>query len=161
MAQRERIVPRIENDEASSSSSSVAPREPMSLDDVVPSIIHLDENYCVIDKPPGIRMDGSFPITIEKLVAKWTNRGVKDIKWMHQLDFATSGILCIGLHRDAVAAVVSSFEHRTVRKAYLAVLQGHMHIDQWPEMSSDQEEQYRALEKAGGEADDGKVKAVV
>lgn len=163
MTQRERIVPLrgIENDEALSSSSSVAPREPMSLDDVVPSIIYLDENYCVIDKPPGIRMDGSFPITIEKLVAKWTNRGIKDIKWMHQLDFATSGILCIGLHREAVAAVVSSFEHRIVRKAYLAVLQGHMHIDQWPEMSADQEQEYRALEKAGGEADDGKVKAVV
>lgn len=114
------------NDEA------VAGKGPQELEDVDPSIIYLDEHYCVIDKPPGVRMDGNFPVTIEKLVAKWTNRGIKDIKWMHQLDFATSGALCIGLSREAVSAVVSSFEHRSVRKAYLAVLQGHLKVEDWP-----------------------------
>lgn len=128
-----RIVPQrgISNDDEATQF-----REPITLEEVTPSIIYLDENYCVINKPPGIRMDGNFPITIEKLVAKWTQRGVKEIKWMHQLDFATSGILCIGLHREAVAAVVSSFEHRSVRKAYLSVLQGHLRVEDWPEMAA-------------------------
>lgn len=132
------VVPQrgITHDESTEEPTFHQPKEPLSLEDVYPSIIYIDDNYCVIDKPPGIRMDGNFPITIEKLVAKWTQRSVKEIKWMHQLDFATSGVLCIGLHREAVAAVVSSFEHRTVRKAYLAVLQGHLQINSWPELSS-------------------------
>lgn len=95
-------------------------------------ILHLDEHYCVINKPPYIRMDGAFDITVEKLVSSWLNRSIKEIKWVHQLDYATSGVLCIALSKPAAAAACSSFEYRKTSKEYLAVLQGHLDIENYP-----------------------------
>lgn len=105
---------------------------PQNIDDVIPSIICTDENYCVINKPADVRMDGQFDITVDKLVAKWLGVDIKKLKWVHQLDYATSGALCIALNRQAAGVACSAFEHRIVKKEYLAVLQGHLNLDNWP-----------------------------
>lgn len=104
-----------------------------SIDAVPRSIVSLDTNYCLINKPSHVRMSGNFSITVEKLLQHWI-RGleIKDLKWIHQLDYATSGILCVGLNRKAAGLASCSFASRVVKKQYLAVLQGHLDINAYP-----------------------------
>eukprot|EP00964_Phaeocystis_antarctica_P120995 scaffold84717_cov59-Phaeocystis_antarctica.AAC.2 len=44
---------------------------------------------------------------------------------VHQLDFATSGVLCIALNKKAAGVAGKLFENRTVSKRYLALVEGH------------------------------------
>jgi hypothetical protein len=82
-------------------------------------------------------MAGDFNVTVEKLMLYWIPGIQTDsLKWIHQLDFATSGVLCVGLNRKASAVASSAFEMRTVDKQYLAVLQGHLDLTQWPVLDS-------------------------
>lgn len=77
-------------------------------------------------------MSGDFNVTVEKLLLKWLpGITIASMKWIHQLDYATSGVLCIGLNRKAAAVACSAFEHRQVKKEYIAVLQGHIDINRW------------------------------
>lgn len=109
--------------------------ENLNLHDLQPSILYIDPDFCVINKPADVRMTGEFPITVEKLLLHWLpGIKVKSLKWIHQLDFATSGVLCVGLNRKAAAIASSSFELRDVKKQYLAVLQGHVSIGDYPFM---------------------------
>lgn len=100
-------------------------------------ILYFDSNYCVVDKPHKVRMTGDFSITMEKLLLHWIpGIQIGSLKWIHQLDFATSGVLCVGLNRAAAAVASAAFEARTVKKQYLAVLQGHVNLDDWPILES-------------------------
>eukprot|EP01039_Chlorochromonas_danica_P002928 gene2928-3195_t len=110
---------------------------PRSLTDVNLNILSEDEHFCVIDKPPDVRMDGAFEVTVEKLMQHVLATGrphvdVHQLKWIHQLDFATSGVLCVGLTREGAAAASSAFEHREVQKCYLAVVKGEVDLNMWP-----------------------------
>jgi tRNA pseudouridine32 synthase / 23S rRNA pseudouridine746 synthase len=42
----------------------------------------------------------------------------------HRLDFDTSGVIAIGLTRDAYRSLSFQFEHRIVQKTYIALVQG-------------------------------------
>jgi hypothetical protein len=78
-------------------------------------------------------MSGNFTVTVEKLLLHWFKGSeVKDFKWVHQLDYGTSGILCVGLNRKAAGLASCSFASRVVKKQYLAVLQGHVDISAYP-----------------------------
>ena len=86
-----------------------------------------NEEYLVINKPANLRMDGAFEHTVEKLVCKWLpSLTTTSLKWIHQLDYATSGVLCIGLTRPAAARASLAFAERLTRKQYLAVVRGHI-----------------------------------
>ena len=77
-------------------------------------------------------MSGDFNVTVEKLLLKWLpGITIASMKWIHQLDYATSGVLCIGLNRKAAAIACNAFEHRQVKKEYIAVLQGHIDMNRW------------------------------
>jgi hypothetical protein len=104
-----------------------------SIGAVPKSVVSLDTNYCLINKPAHVRMSGNFSITVEKLMQHWISGvEIKDLKWIHQLDYATSGVLCVGLNRKAAALASCAFASRTVQKQYLAVLQGHLDITAYP-----------------------------
>jgi len=80
-------------------------------------------------------MDGDFNVTIQKLLLKWIPESTLDsIKWVHQLDYATSGVLCIARNKDSAAIANSSFANRCTNKQYIAILQGRLLLDQWPLM---------------------------
>jgi 23S rRNA-/tRNA-specific pseudouridylate synthase len=49
-----------------------------------------------------------------------------ELRHCHQLDYATSGVMCYALSRRAASAAGWLFEHRHTRKVYLAVLRGHL-----------------------------------
>lgn len=109
---------------------------PRSLDDINLSVLVANDHFFVIDKPPDVRMDGQFDVTVKKLAMKalrdHPSADIHNLKWIHQLDFATSGVLCVGLTRAAAAAASSCFEHREVDKTYVAVLSGHLDVSKLP-----------------------------
>jgi 23S rRNA-/tRNA-specific pseudouridylate synthase len=85
-------------------------------------IIFDDGAYTVVDKPHDCRMDGDFDMTVQKmLLAKFPDRGVP--KNVHQLDYATSGVMLWAYSRDAARCMAQAFEARTVSKAYLALVE--------------------------------------
>uniref|UniRef100_A0A7S3EEX3 Pseudouridine synthase RsuA/RluA-like domain-containing protein n=1 Tax=Rhodosorus marinus TaxID=101924 RepID=A0A7S3EEX3_9RHOD len=93
-------------------------------------VIYEDEGYVVVNKPADVRMDGEFDVTVEKLVrahltkkdATWEKEG--KIRFVHQLDYATSGVLLLALTRRSAAFTCKQFERRTVQKKYLALVYG-------------------------------------
>jgi 23S rRNA-/tRNA-specific pseudouridylate synthase len=138
-----------------------SPRRTEITDD---SILHLDGDYCVINKPANLRMDGPSENTVEKQLQSWfasqdkvelptfscdensnsssissiIGKQIPPLKWIHQLDYATSGVLCVGLNRVAAAKACSSFEHRETSKEYIAVVEGHVDLKKWPLLSCKQ-----------------------
>ena len=123
---------------SSSSSSSLSIRslnEPNDINNVKSNILHQCCNYIVINKPHDVRMDGDFDVTIQKLLLKWIPESTLDnLKWVHQLDYATSGVLLIARNKDSAAIANSSFTNRCTNKQYIAILQGRLLLDQWPLM---------------------------
>ena len=90
-------------------------------------------NFIVINKPFDVRMNGDFDVTTEKLLVHWfANTTTKSFKFVHELDYATSGAVCVARNKDAAAIASSSFANRLTHKKYLAVLQGHLDISKWP-----------------------------
>lgn len=89
-------------------------------------ILFEDDDLVVIDKPAGLlsvpgrlpeHQDSAYLRILEKYpLAKVT----------HRLDMATSGILMFAKHRDAEVAVSKMFQARTVKKNYIALVQGHL-----------------------------------
>jgi len=82
-----------------------------------------------IDLPDGGSAERKFPE--EYTVADWFvgdySPGVQKIRFCHQLDHATSGVLLMALTKRANAAVGKLFETRGLRKRYLAIVVG------WPD----------------------------
>ena len=70
-------------------------------------LLYQTKEFLVINKPCDVRMDGDFPVTIEKLLLRFLDIPArqKDAfympRWVHQLDFATSGVLCVALTKRA------------------------------------------------------------
>ena len=92
-------------------------------------IIFQSPDYLCIDKPHDLRMNGDFEHTVEKLVMRSFPdllSNAVNLKWIHQLDYATSGALCIGLNREAAARASLAFSARLTNKAYLAIVEGHL-----------------------------------
>jgi 23S rRNA-/tRNA-specific pseudouridylate synthase len=99
-------------------------------------ILHMDEHYILVNKPPNVRMDGDFNVTLQKLLLAWVpNADLSNIKWVHQLDYATSGIICIARTKPAAGLAVAAFQKRETTKQYLAVVEGHIDTSRWPVQS--------------------------
>lgn len=45
-----------------------------------------------------------------------------NFRFVHRLDYATSGILCLGLNRNATKHLAWKFKHQEVTKYYLALV---------------------------------------
>ena len=96
-------------------------------------LLHIDSNYVVVAKPAGVRMDGDFDVTLQKLLLSWVpGSSLSTLKWVHQLDYATSGILCVARNKAAAGLASAAFESRETSKQYLAVLEGHVDPGKWP-----------------------------
>lgn len=98
------------------------PQEPLE-------IIYEDEDLVVVNKPAGLlsvmgrlpeHQDSAYLRILEKFpTAKVT----------HRLDMATSGLLMFAKHRDAEVAVSKMFQARTVKKYYIALVQGQIQAE--------------------------------
>lgn len=118
--------------------SSTIPMRPMTLD-----IIHEDEHLLVLNKPAGIVVHptkGHYDDTLASgVLYHWSQRG-ETIRFrpIHRLDHDTSGVLLIAKNRFAHAAIASQFERGTVRKTYVAIVQGVLAVPHgWIELPID------------------------
>lgn len=99
-------------------------------------LLHYEPSrYVIIHKPADVRMDGEFTHTVEKLVLHQLKALQEDLtaagfglRFVHRLDYATSGVLLVALSRHAAGVAATQFEKRLVRKRYLALVHGHLHL---------------------------------
>ena len=87
-----------------------------------PRIVWEDEVMAVVDKPSGML---SLPGKIgDDSVATWTLKRWPGAMLVHRLDMMTSGILLVAKTSDAYHHLQKQFEERTIKKKYLAVVEG-------------------------------------
>ncbi len=88
-------------------------------------IIYEDDVMLVINKPtellsvPGTHIEDSVYSRIKQLYPKATGPLI-----VHRLDMSTSGIMLIALSKDAHKNLQKQFIKRTIKKRYIAVLEG-------------------------------------
>ena len=87
-----------------------------------PRTIWEDEAVAVVDKPAGML---SMPGKIGgDSVASWAQERWPGSMLVHRLDMLTSGILLVAKTTDAYHRLQKQFEERTVKKKYLAMVEG-------------------------------------
>ena len=87
-----------------------------------PRIVWEDEVMVVVDKPSGML---SLPGKIgDDSVATWALKRWPGAMLVHRLDMMTSGILLVAKTSDAYHHLQKQFEERTIKKKYLAVVEG-------------------------------------
>ena len=89
------------------------------------SIVYEDNDMAVIDKPSGLL---SVPGRVETYsVATLVHERWPDGVLVHRLDMGTSGLLVVGKTPEAYHNLQKQFVMRTVRKQYVALLEGSPH----------------------------------
>ena len=96
-------------------------------------IVYEDDDLIIINKPAGLlsvmgRLPEHQDSAYLRILAQFPTAKVT-----HRLDMATSGLLMFAKHRDAEVTVSKMFQARTVKKYYMALLQGQIqaegHVD--------------------------------
>lgn len=111
------------------SEHSAIPRQPS---EVTAKIVYADEHLLVVDKPSGLavhpgqgRQSGTL---VDQLKAQYPQ--LADLEpserpgIVHRIDMDTSGLLVVGLTRDATDALANSIRERRVSRLYLALVDG-------------------------------------
>jgi tRNA pseudouridine32 synthase/23S rRNA pseudouridine746 synthase len=82
-------------------------------------ILLCHSEFIVVNKPSGIEMHDSESGIISMLKRQLNT---STLFLVHRLDKGTSGCLLIATHKAAAAHLALQFEHRTVKKQYLALI---------------------------------------
>lgn len=98
---------------------------PKQLAELRLHVLSKNKHFVVLNKGPDERMDGAFDVTLEKALTRDFPH-VNKFRWIHQLDFATSGVLVVGANKEAAATGCRLFREKKVQKEYLAVIRGHL-----------------------------------
>ncbi|XP_008062864.1 RNA pseudouridylate synthase domain-containing protein 1 isoform X1 [Carlito syrichta] len=110
--------------------------EPGSVENL--SIVYRSHDFLVVNKHWDVRIDSKTwreTLTLQKqlrhcfpeLADPDTCYG---FRFCHQLDFSTSGALCVALNKAAAGDAYRCFKERRVTKAYLALVRGHIQESQ-------------------------------
>ena len=87
-----------------------------------PEVVWEDETMAVVNKPSGML---SIPGRTEDYsVALWARQRWPQAIPAHRLDMWTSGILLVAKTQEAYHALQQQFEQRSVKKKYLAIVEG-------------------------------------
>ncbi len=94
-----------------------------------------DANYLIINKPYDININTRSPLINESkrpavdsiLKSAFPNYELKNL---HQIDYATSGTFCYGLHKKAASDGSLMFKRRMAEKEYLAIVRGHLDFEE-------------------------------
>ena len=114
--------------------------EPVRRARVVPAvvegmtIVHDDPDVVVVDKPAGVAAHPSLGWDGPDVVSGLAGAGVRiptsgaaERQGIgHRLDVGTSGLMVVAKSERAYTALKRAFRERTVDKAYLALVQGHL-----------------------------------
>eukprot|EP01006_Ploeotia_vitrea_P032009 TRINITY_DN64291_c0_g1_i3.p1 TRINITY_DN64291_c0_g1~~TRINITY_DN64291_c0_g1_i3.p1 ORF type:complete len:244 (-),score=15.21 TRINITY_DN64291_c0_g1_i3:37-768(-) len=94
-------------------------------------VIFQTPELLIINKPNDVYIDGehdNVSLTVQTYVAQEHPKKLENggkLRFIHQLDFATSGVLCLGFTRKATGRIGKCFEQRTTTKWYSALVYGH------------------------------------
>jgi len=95
------------------------------------NIIHCCDEYIAINKPFDMRIDSgrhgekADEPNVMDIVRSMTTKSVApELRLCHQLDYATSGIMLLGIGRKATARAGRLFEARKTKKLYTALFTG-------------------------------------
>ena len=90
-------------------------------------IIYENENILAVNKPTGLSVTkdrsgaaGLLDVLSEQLPEE------KDLRLIHRLDKATSGVMIVAKNPEAQSAYSSCFAKRLVHKTYLAIVSGYV-----------------------------------
>ena len=123
-------------------------RQPHSLERRF-HLVHECEDYPVVNKPWCVRLDTprgwkdaagnplnrftpKYPGDLS--VEDWLEErypGWDTVRFVHQLDNATSGVLVAASNKRAAGRAAKLFRERAARKAYIALVFGHPREDEW------------------------------
>ena len=96
--------------------------EEVGLPHLQPEIVYDDEVLAVVNKPSGML---SVPGRTEHYcVATWAQQRWEGAMMVHRLDMCTSGLLLVAKTTDAYHHLQRQFEARTIKKKYLALVEG-------------------------------------
>lgn len=111
------------------------------VDPVCP-VLYLDSRYLVVSKPADVRIDGPHADTVLTLCASALSSPASAAlnavrshagqtpaprdRFVHRLDYATSGVLLLARTRPAAGLACEQFQTRAVRKTYLALVHGRV-----------------------------------
>ncbi|KAM6957844.1 RNA pseudouridylate synthase domain-containing protein 1 [Aplochiton taeniatus] len=106
--------------------------EPASLDSL--RVLHHSDDYIVVDKHWDIRIDSKMWYEKHTVQSQLGHRFPQladpgtyyGFRFCHQLDYSTSGALCVALNKVAAGRAYRCFKDRAVTKAYLALVRGWM-----------------------------------
>lgn len=115
---------------------TVPPPEPSTLEaeNIPLNIVYEDEDLLVIDKPAGLTVHpapGSPNHTlVNALLSRFTDLpdGSDSLRpgIVHRLDKDTSGLMLVAKNRIALNKLAGQFKARSVTKAYLVLVRGHL-----------------------------------
>ncbi|WP_045860026.1 RluA family pseudouridine synthase [Teredinibacter purpureus] len=105
-------------------------------------ILYEDTEILLIEKPSGLlSLSGKNPRNKDSVHYRLVQgclkgegveqevRGFPSATLAHRLDFGTSGIMLIALNKNANSNITKQFQARTVRKEYIAMLEGWLVSD--------------------------------
>ncbi|XP_051905223.1 RNA pseudouridylate synthase domain-containing protein 1 [Hippocampus zosterae] len=104
--------------------------EPASVERL--RVLFQSDDYIVVDKHWDIRIDSKMWYEKNTVQAQLRHcfphladpNTYYGFRFCHQLDFSTSGALCVALNKAAAGLAYRCFKERTVTKAYLALVRG-------------------------------------
>ena len=90
------------------------------------SIVYQDDDLLIVNKPSGLlTVPGKDPKHADSLIAR-INRVFPTAKIVHRLDMATSGIICLAMHKEAHRNLSIQFQDRKTAKRYIARVFGKL-----------------------------------
>uniref|UniRef100_A0A8C0NC74 Pseudouridine synthase RsuA/RluA-like domain-containing protein n=1 Tax=Canis lupus familiaris TaxID=9615 RepID=A0A8C0NC74_CANLF len=98
------------------------------------SVVYQSRDFLVVNKHWDLRIDSRMwretPTLQKQLRHHFPELADPDtyygFRFCHQLDFSTSGALCVALNKAAAGSAYKCFKERRVTKAYLALVRGHV-----------------------------------
>ena len=95
-------------------------------DHLTERLLHIDEHILVINKPPGLAVQGGTGQSrhLDGMASELGMPGGEVPKLVHRLDKDTSGVLLMARTRRAAAALARLFRNRSLHKVYLAAVCG-------------------------------------
>lgn len=89
-------------------------------------LVYYDNDIVIANKPSGLlSVPGKAPAHRDSLERRLA-RVWPQIRVVHRLDMATSGLILFALHKPAQSALSKQFQARTVEKCYLARVAGQL-----------------------------------
>ncbi|XP_041984300.1 RNA pseudouridylate synthase domain-containing protein 1-like [Aricia agestis] len=99
------------------------------------NVLYESDNFIIVNKPYDMYInsdDKEEKNTVTFYIGSLNSHlrsSMNPLHFIHRLDYATSGVLCIAKKKSAAAEAGKLFEKRLTKKYYLAVVRGHITFD--------------------------------